>query len=203
MNDRPELFLNNHIIRIETDLEVINNFINETGKKIGVIYKSKFNMLLVDLIKNDDGSMTTYERIIPTVALGAVVIIPIYQGKFILLKQFRHATRSIHYAFPRGFGESNLSSQQNVQIEIKEEIGSELLSLRYLGNVIPDSGLSGNIVDVYVAEVTEPKNNNFTEGIQELVPLSSIEFQNLIKQKKISDGFTLSAYCLYILSNTA
>ncbi|HZF70419.1 NUDIX hydrolase [Sulfuricurvum sp.] len=201
MNDRPELFVNNDVIRIETDPEIINNFMNETGKKIGVIYKSEFNMLLVDLIKEYDGSMSTYERIVPTVTSGAVVVIPIFQSKFVLLKQYRHSIRNIQYAFPRGYGEPDISSEKNVQKEIKEEIGAELLSIKYLGDVIADSGLSGNTVKIYIAEVTEPKIKKFDEGILDLIQLSRNELEIWIKEEKVTDGFTLSAYCLYSIAD--
>lgn len=201
INKRPELFINNDFMRIETDPEIIRIFVNSTGKQIGIIYKSEFNMLLVDLVELDDGTMIAYERIVSAVQSGAVVVIPIFQGKFVLLKQFRHAIRNIQYAFPRGFGEPNISSQENAYLEIKEEIGSDLLSIKYLGDVIADSGLSGNQVSVYAGEITEPKSKNFDEGIREIVYLSNDELNSWIRKKRISDGFTLSAYCLYMAAH--
>lgn len=197
INARPELFTNNDLMRIETNPEIIQKFIERTGKQVGVVYESEFNIFLVDLIELHDGSMITYERIVSTIQSGAVVVIPIFQGKFVLLKQFRHAMRNIQYAFPRGFAERSKSAQENAHTEIKEEVGADILSIKHLGDVIADSGLSGNAVSVFVAEITKPKNINLSEGIQDLVYLSQDELNDWIRKQKITDGFTLSAYCLY------
>ena len=117
MKERPELFTENENLMIETDIEKIKEYETQNNKKIGIVYKSPYNMLIVDLVRNLYGYCFTYERCVPAVKKGAIVSIPVYNSKFVLLKQFRHATRKFQYAFPRGFSEKSLTSEENLKKE--------------------------------------------------------------------------------------
>ena len=195
MNARPELFTNSGPIEIKTDLNVIHSFMKKTGQKIGVMFHSKYHMLLVDLVQ-ENGRLFTYERLVPMTSRGAVVIVPIFDKKFILLRQYRHALRGEQIAFPRGYGEVGISSEDNVRKEISEEIDSKVKSITCLGSIVADSGLSGNSVSVYLAEITEPNRHCYNEGIQEIIALPECQLKKWISEGRISDGFTLAAYCL-------
>ena len=65
--ERPELFAESTQIPIVTDKETVDTFVRETGQKVGVMYSSEYHYLLVDLIRNPDGKLYTYERILPVV----------------------------------------------------------------------------------------------------------------------------------------
>ena len=49
------------------------------------------------------------------------VCVPVFEGRFVLLRQYRHAIREFQYGFPRGFGEAGVSVEENVREEIQEE----------------------------------------------------------------------------------
>ena len=136
---------------------------------------------------------------VPAVCSGAVVVVPVCDGKFILLNQFRHALRDFQFAFPRGFGETNIDSAENAEKEAEEELGTRPHDIKYLGQVVADSGMNGNIVDVYTCSVDAEKINirEKYEGIKNAVMLDSQEIKDYIRTGKINDGFTLSAYTLY------
>lgn len=194
---RPELFLESDLITIETEEECILQYEKETGKQVGVLYCSQYNTLVVDLIRNKDGSHYTYERVIPTVEQGAVVILTKFQDRYVLLKQYRHALRDYQYACPRGFGEQELSAAENLEKEIREEIGAQVLSYEHLGAVVADSGLCGNKVDAFICTVDYVEEKQGYEGIERVVMLNQEEMDQWIREGKITDGFTLSAYSLY------
>lgn len=109
MENRPELFVENELIPIEKDIEIIKKFTAETGKKIGVVYHSRYNMMITDLITPKNEKPYVYERIIPD-SEGSVVTVVKCKDKFVLLKQFRHALRKYQYGFVRGYGEQGLSA---------------------------------------------------------------------------------------------
>ena len=110
--ERPELFKASSRLQIIMDYESVQQFERNTDKKIGVVYRSAYNLLVVDLVENMKGERFAYERLIPAVKKGAIVSIPVYDDKFVLLKQYRHAMRAFQYAFPRGFGEEGLSAEE-------------------------------------------------------------------------------------------
>lgn len=196
MKSRPELFLKSGVYPIVTDTEEIKSFEKATNKKIGVLYKSKYNMLVADLI-NDNGKHFVYERIIPTATGRGVVCIPIFQGKLLLLNQYRHSIRKQQLCFPRGFGENNITSAENAKKELCEEIGAKISNIKFLGSFTADSGLIGSECDVYLCFVDSYNPASNEEGIKEIILLDQESFENDIKTNKINDGFTLGAYALY------
>ena len=153
--ERPELFVQSDDIKIITDKERVRRFAAETGQPMGVVYESGYSMLVVDLVESG-GRCFAYERIVP-VNVGAIVSLPVYNGKFVLLKQYRHAMRDHQTALPRGFGEAGLSAEENLRKEIGEELGAEVLSASFLGRIYTDSGITSACINYFSCEITAPK----------------------------------------------
>ena len=196
--EQPRLFQNNGNIKIVFDENIVENYQIETGNKIGVVYDSQYNMLVVDLVYEVEDKYFSYERILPKVKEGAVVIVPKYKDKYILLKQYRHAMRDTQYAFPRGFGEEDLNSEENVIKEIYEELSARATNIKYLGSVIADSGLMGNKVSVYECEIDCYVQKEANEGIVDIIEVSYEKLIEMVKQEEIDDGFTLSAIAMFV-----
>lgn len=173
------------------------------GYKFGVVYQSNFNTLIVDPIKSSNSEAPKkffpYERIVSPNGKNGVVMIPKYKNNFLLLNQYRHAPRKMQYSFPRGFSEDNSTSSENAARELKEEIGATIVNEPILlGNVISDSGLTGNRVDVYLVEIESFQQNQLIhEGIKQIIEIPVNKMDDWIRQGKIDDGFSLSAYALY------
>lgn len=197
LSSRPDSFRNNGQLTIITDEATVEEFEAKTNKTIGVVYESPFNLLVVDLVKAPNGRCFAYERLLPAVEKGAVVAIPMIEGKYVLLKQYRHALRRTQYAFPRGFAEYGITSVDNVLKELREELGAETHSVAFIGTVVADSGICGNEVSVYLCELNNAETKYQYEGIEKIVLLSEKELDDWIANGKIDDGFTLSAYCLH------
>lgn len=197
MKERPQNFVQSEQMPIEKDPEIIREYVEKTGRMIGVMYRSPYSILITDLVSNEKGDYYVYERILPAVMKGAVVTVPVYRDNFILLRQFRHALRDYQYAFPRGFGELGFSAEENAVKELKEEIGANVLDMKCLGTVIADSGLCGNQVQVYECRIDNFKLKYGYEGICRVIQLTDEEMKRWIKDGKITDGFTLAAYSLY------
>lgn len=196
MEERPEAFRNTGNIDIITDVNQVEAFVEQTGKKIGVIYHSEYNLWVVDLVKGADGTYFAYERLLPAVVRGAVVTIPRYEGKYILLRQYRHALRDYQYAFPRGFGEDGITPEKNAGKEIAEELGAIVTGTKFLGNIVADSGCCGNPVDVYLCDITKPQLKEGYEGIHDVCEIEESELRRWIREGKITDGFSLAAWAL-------
>lgn len=179
------------------DRDKVETFSEQSGKDIGIMYDSPYNTLVVDLVEDTDGSEFAYERLIPKND-GAVVMIPVYNGRFILLDQYRYAIGEQQLCFPRGFGESNLSAEENAAKELREEIGVvKLLSIRKLGELTPDSGISTNKVSVFLCEIENYDPEKRDEGILGIHESSLEELSSMIKTGQITDGFTLAAIAMY------
>lgn len=194
MKDRESEFSNNRMLTIITDLNEICRYeVKHPGVMIGVRYQSPYSILVVDLVRDSKGNVFSYERTLPTVADGAVVCIPIYDGKYVLIEQFRHALRGFQLSFPRGYAEPGLNSTANAAKELEEELGVNVQSIQYLGDVVADSGANGNKVHIYRCNVSKPTLKEGYEGIKKLIFLSPDEMKQSILEGRIDDGYTLSA----------
>lgn len=197
MEERPEAFAPSDQLAIVTDEALVEKFTEETGRKIGLLYQSAFRLLVVDLVQSPDGALFAYERLLPAVREEGVAAVTVWEGKFVLLRQFRHALREEQYAFPRGFGEPGLTTEENVKKEVREELGAGTRSVRRLGRLTADSGLAGGYVSVYLCQVDGVAAVQGYEGIGGTVQLSQQELERWIREGRITDGFTLAAYSLY------
>ena len=206
--NRPGMFEKSDKINIvepnEDGIKEILQYETMYNKNIGVVYRSAYNIFVVDLIRDMEGKYSTYERLMPTVQEGAVVIVPLYKNKFILLNQFRHSIRESQLAFPRGYGdidieENVIKAENNAIKEIQEELGAELINKpQKLGTVIADSGISANKVIVYIINVDKYKEKVGYEGIENIQLKTKEEMIDSIRNGEINDGYTLAAYTLYM-----
>jgi ADP-ribose pyrophosphatase len=200
--ERPELFSQTGELEIILDEKQILSYEKQhVGKKIGVLYKSDYNMLVVDLVKNS-ASTFAYERLVPTSKGVSVVVMPRYHDKYILLKQYRHAMRDYQIAFPRGYGEDNTSASDNAVKELREEIGATVSSTMILGNVIANSGISGDKTAIIACEVENYDKTKREEGTVEILELTSEQLKEKTKDNTITDAYTLSALALETFSRT-
>lgn len=198
MEERPRYFNGTGEPRIVKDIRIVSKFVKATGHRIGVVYRSPYNILVVDLVRESDGRLHTYERMLPAVENGAVVTVPVFDGKFVLLDQYRHSVQDNLLAFPRGYGEEGISPEDNVAKELREEIGAQQVSeVRHLGCIIADSGVAGTCAQVYACEVSDVSMTG-TEGITGILLLTEDQLREQIRGKAISDGFTVAAFEMYL-----
>lgn len=141
-----------------------------------------------------NGSLFAYERLMNRVMRGAVVIVPYYNGKYILLRQYRHALREYQYGFPRGFGEEGISAKENAGKELWEELGVQAEKWKSFGKIVPDSGAMSSKADVFLAELNEAPQVIQEEEIVGHIALDWEQLGEWIRDGKITDGFTLAAY---------
>lgn len=200
MREHPDSFINNGQLTILTDERIVEEFEQQYCKTIGVVYESSFHLMVVDLVENFNGKRFAYERLLPAIGKGAVVAVPVYNGKLVLLKQYRHAIRRMQYSFPRGYAETGISPVDNVLKELREELGAEVESCKQLGTVAADSGISGNEVSVFLCEIQNLELKYGYEEIEDLVTLTKEELAEWISDGKIDDGFTLAAFSLYCVN---
>lgn len=84
---------------------------------------------------------------------GSVLVLPMLQdGSFLLVRQFRYIQQKWGFEFPGGGKKSHLSSQENAQEELREEVGYQANNWSLLGSFSPCVGLLDEYCDVYLAQ---------------------------------------------------
>lgn len=193
---RPGLFSQSSSLPLVLDEAEMRRFSEEAGRKVGVVYESPWNLMVVDVVEDPlTGRRFAYERVLPASSGIPVVVIPRIEGRYVLLRQFRHALRREQFAFPRGYGQDGISGEDNACKELFEELTARAISAVYQGEVCADSGLSGSGASVYLCEV-DSYSPSKSEGIASAIEFTEAEFQAAIAAGEIDDGFTLSAWAL-------
>jgi ADP-ribose pyrophosphatase len=163
--------------------------------RVGIAFQDQYAMILRDAVRFPNGALGTYIRMVGDGTPG-VIVLPVYWGQVLLIRHFRHATRTWHIEIPRGFGKKGLSNEENARRELEEEIGATICRLVSLGRVYPDTGALSEYNDFFYAEVESYGELEADEAIVELLPTSLSEFERMIRENEMTDGFTLTAYAL-------
>ncbi len=181
--------------------------------KVGVMFdNSPFYVVVSDLIEGE--KPYTYSRIVYPKECGGTVIVPVYtsetgEDKFILIKNMRHPIRKESFEFPRGFLENGCTENENALKELSEELSKKpgfsdtyVEAISRLGDTYPDSGLSSAIVSIYLAHLRKEINevNTDEEGIKGYITLTDNELSQKIINGEIKDGFTQSAFFMYLFN---
>jgi len=184
------------MLRTVDDPELLTAYSEAHGVRLGIVYKSRWHTLVVDLVRDRAGQLRTYERLLKTVSGSSVVAIPFHGEKLVLLKQFRHALGGYQYCFPRGFAEPGIPPAENARKELREELNCQPAEPTLLGQVVADSGICGEKVWVFRCDISMPRTDGKYENIEGHMEITLPELLQMVRSGQINDGFTLSAIAL-------
>jgi ADP-ribose pyrophosphatase len=162
--------------------------------RAGLFYEDPYLLLLRDAVIFPDGKPGLHHRVIarhdgPT----GVAVLARYRDDFVLVRHFRHPTRSWHLEIPRG-GVEALEDPANVaQLEISEEIGGTIRAQTRLGLLHGASALMRHSVVLVYAELAAIGTPALGEGIAEIVLVAPAALEQLISDGAITDSFTVAA----------
>lgn len=165
--------------------------------EIGVILDDPYIVVIRDLVEFPDGNLRGYIRLINRADLlggQGVAILPSLRSTILLLRQYRHATRSWHLEIPRGFGEKNTPPIEQACAEIAEEVGGIINRMVDLGEMHVNTGMEGNATRLFFAQLQSADKPEKSEGIKEIIEVNLVKFEALIKEGAITDSFTIAAY---------
>lgn len=131
-----------------------------------------------------------------------VAILPIVNGKFALLRIYRHILKAYTWEVPRGFVEGGEENSESVVRELKEETGLECPTGRIesLGLFAPEAGILAARIHLFVAREcrwSAPFKVNEL-GHQELRLIDKQEFESMEHASLIEDPSTLISYYRYV-----
>ncbi len=205
----PQLFAPRAFRRIITDRKRLEEYAAAHNVLLGVAAQTSYVYFLLDLLEMNDKNgqpmqfphfRLVYRKqldgAVNTVVVGMIAnpaLGPV--GGIVLLRQERHATGQIHLELPRGFGETNLSGEENALQELREETGFIGEKAFLLGKTYTDTGAMDAKVSFYHVPITEQvkAEPNTVEAIKEILVLSLDKVWAKIRTGEISDGFTLQA----------
>lgn len=205
VSQRPELFANPskggfRILLEEESMHAAEDTAAESSvpgasRRVGVVYEDEYVVLLRDAVAFPDGRLGTYIRMVghraePT----GVGVLPIHDRKVVLVRHFRHATRSHHWEIPRGFWVDGLTGAQIARQELEEELGISRCDLAALGIVHTNTGLTSESLELFAASVDSAGTPNRGQAIEDVAAVSVPDLQEMIRRGLVTDAFALAAY---------
>lgn len=158
-----------------------------------------FKIEEMDLLFSN-GETACYERIKGSESSGAVLIIPVLDREFILIREYCAGVDRYEWMFPKGKMESGESPVIAANRELQEEVGYAAKKLRYLKAMSLAPGYIGHSTHLVLATELYPSRleGDEPEPLQvQHFPLSDID--QLVWQDDITEGRTIAA--MYLLKS--
>lgn len=134
---------------------------------------------------------------------GAVAVIAeCPDGRLALVRQFRKAVEKELLEIVAGGLEPGEDPETCARREIAEETGHEVTSLRRLGSIYPTPGYNSEIIHLFHATVSAARTTHPQGDHDERIGVeytTRTGFEDMIRQGRIVDAKTLSAWLLFKL----
>lgn len=207
--NHPELFVNPPsggftIIMNEDEIREIESFMMQKLQskglpaewaRVGIVYEDQHGRILRDAVRFPGGAPGTYIRFVSReVGTAGVVVIPLCQGNVLLLRRFRHATRSWHLGVPLGPGTKETPAEESARRTLLKDIEAPAKRLVPLGRLDYGPGMASDGAELFYAEVTSYGNANMLAGITDVLCVDVPTFERMINENQITDGFTIVVY---------
>jgi 8-oxo-dGDP phosphatase len=166
-----------------------------------VAYETPYMRVREDAIRRPDGSEGIYSYIEkPDFAL----IIPIEDGGFHMVEQYRYPVRQRSWEFPQGTFPGMAPTDDPEWLareELRQETGLSAGAMRHLGHLQCAKGLTGQGFDVFVATELTYGSQELELEEQDLVHrwLPRGEVEGMIRRGELTDDSTVAAYGLLLL----
>jgi len=209
VNTQPALFVNPpgtsfSILLDENEIQLVETEVGQRLEaqglpsewaEVGIVYRDQYVCIFRDAVRHADGSFNIYTRYVGE-ADGApgVFVLPLYSGHILLIRHFRHQTRTWHLEIPGGFRMRDMSSEENARQELNEEIQATISRLLPLGHVHLDLQSSSDCVKIFFADVASYGEVEVYEGISEVLQVAVPEFEEMIRKNEVTHMPAIVAY---------
>jgi ADP-ribose pyrophosphatase len=159
--------------------------------RVGLLAQDPYVTVLREAVRFPDGTFGLYNRLL--LARG-VVVLPVLDGKLVLIRRFRHGTRSWLLEAPRGTADPKCSTDEDARRELQEEIGASVTALHDLGEFHPSAGVIAESMKLYLAHIDRIGELEVHEAISGVELLTAGQADELFARGDVTDGPTLAAY---------
>jgi ADP-ribose pyrophosphatase len=162
-----------------------------------VVYENRWLRLREDELLREDGAPGLYTVVEKS---PAAVVLPLHEGRVVLVEQYRHTVGARFWECPQGAheGEPQPTREQLACAELVEETGFRARTLQHLGRLYFAYGMSNQPFDAWLA-------TDLTPGPQQLEPeeqglrvgsFEPAEVQRMVDRGEIADAATVAVWGL-------
>ena len=100
-----------------------------------------------------------------------VIAVPVHEGRFVMVRQWRHGMEGITVEFPGGVKESDETPEEGAARELLEETGYRAGRITVIGRCNPNPAIYGNTITFVLAEDLTATNELHTDEDEFVEPV--------------------------------
>jgi ADP-ribose pyrophosphatase len=164
------------------------------------IYECPWFNLFGDKVILPDGKLIENYHVIDYKKESVAVIIENENNDILLIQSYRYVTDSLEWEIPAGHIEEGESILEAASRESFEETGYEIEDHHMLYSYNPSNGSSSQVFHIVAAKAGKQKTVEFDRNeVKEIRWFSKEEVKDLIRDKELRDGYSLTALLLYFM----
>jgi ADP-ribose pyrophosphatase len=168
--------------------------LKETKVKSKIIHRGVvgFN---IDTVRLINGKTATREFMVHP---GASAVLPVIDGKVVLVEQYRYPVGSVMLEIPAGKKEKGQTPLSCAKAELEQETGFKAAKFKKLLSFNPASAFSDEVLHIFLATGLKPGKKHLDSD--EFLNVKTLPLQTAykyVKAGKIRDSKTIIALLLY------
>jgi ADP-ribose pyrophosphatase len=164
-----------------------------------VIYENPWVNLYVDKVQFPDGRIIEKHHLLDFEKEAVAVLVENPQSQILLVHAYRYTTDTIEWEIPAGVVEDGESILEAAEREVWEESGYETTNRELIYTYYPMNGISNQVFHIVRCQATEKTGDFDRNEVKEFKWVSRQEAQEMVKNKLVKDGFSLTALLLYLM----
>ena len=156
------------------------------------LLKGHFLHVVRETVRLPDGGSATREFVLHP---GAVAVVPLLDdGRIVLERQYRHATKQVHIEIPAGKLDAGEQPLLCGQRELLEETGYVAREWAYAFTMYPTVAYSDEAIHIWFARGLEHRGARLDAGeFLDVITATPDEFLGWCREGKVRDSKTLAA----------
>jgi ADP-ribose pyrophosphatase len=164
-----------------------------------VIYENSWVNLYVDKVQFPDGRIIDQHHLLDFEKEAVAVLVENTQHQLLLVHAYRYIIDAIRWEIPAGIIEAGESILAAAKREVWEESGYETTNLELVYSYYPMGGIANQVFHIVRSQAGDRTGDFDRNEVKECGWVSRSEIERMIKDKLITDGFSLTALLLYLL----
>lgn len=163
-----------------------------------IIYENPWVNLYVDQVQFPGGRIIDEHHLLDFDKEAVGVLVENDHSQILLVHVYRYTTDSIEWEIPAGAVDDGESILDAAQREVREESGYQTTDHELIYTYFPMNGISNKVFHIARCRATKKVGDFDRNEVKAFKWISRQEIQEMVREKRIRDGYSLTALLLYL-----